>query len=235
MSRCVGRTLSTPASDDRTSFARSRFPCGENLVLAPKAGCLSPRPNASKQFCADWSTLICRGHFESQRMVVFFWLCCGARRGPRRLLEDLARAQGCNHPVCCERTGQNGYSVFQVLFPFPRPSLLFAARGLITLFCTVTETWDEKEGAGFPSTSTARPGSARTPPGHQWEASESCAGSSRPGHHAACWGSPDTSSRNVSLCALEDRVFLACEINDSTGLKTIRRKGKIVSDAIKTT
>lgn len=148
----------------------------------PRLGVFSPHPNASKQFCADWSTLICQGNLEPPRMVVFSGLCCGAcAAGPRRLSEDLGRAQGCAHPVCCERTGQNVYFVSQILFPFPRPSLLFAAQGLITLFCTVTETWDDKEVAGFPAASTARPGSARTPPGHQWEASES-----RPGHHAAC-------------------------------------------------
>ena len=43
--------------------------------------------------------------------------------------------------------------------------------------------------------------------------------------HLACLQRfPGPSSRNTSFCALEARVFLACKINASTGLKTGKKR-----------
>lgn len=212
------------------SFGWSRFPPWENPVSALLCGGVSQHPDAGKQWVAGRLTLTGPGTSELQWMDAryFFWLHCCACSGPSETLK-LWTVGGVEIIwFTVKRTGPNIYlHFFKIIFSFPRPTLSFAAQGLIVpcLHCN----WDVEmiRKWVFTATSKARARTGLNPAlgwlavgePHALPLDHLCPVTTLPGHVH-----PDTSSRSTSLRLLKDRVFLASIINYSPSLKNNQEK-----------
>lgn len=119
----------------------SHFPLWEYGGI-PLIGCLSPRKCQEAVLCRLVNPT-CRGNFDLPWSNAPYSFDCTVvcAMGPLRHSKNLGRQQGQSHPIYCNRTGQDiSLHFFKILVSFPRPPLLSAAQGLMTLSCTVTET-----------------------------------------------------------------------------------------------
>ena len=119
MSRWVERPLNTLASDGGMMLG---------LLSSRRVWRFRARPEAGKQRCARGPAPPCQGNAGLQRTVAFSWLRWAACLGPCEPLEKSGPWAGLESSGLLrkDRAGRL-FTVFQILFSFPRPSSSSAA------------------------------------------------------------------------------------------------------------
>lgn len=128
MSRWVGRPLNTLASDG-----------GMNVPGPPSSRRVwrfGAHPEAGKQRCARGPAPPCQGDAGLQRMVAFPWLRWAACLGPCEPLENSGPWAGLESSGLLrkDRAGRL-FTVFQILFSFPRPSPHLLSEDYLRVLC----------------------------------------------------------------------------------------------------